>query len=290
MTGNAALQAAERARDADRARRRREARGSRRVALVFADGRVFDAEDPEKGMAFADAVVVAEARDGTLGTTGSYRPPKSRRASRAAASGRAPSYSYSAARRRGRRRSRDRHLHRAEDLDRARRRPRDQQGARDGSGRRQRLHGARRGDDGGDGLSAEPLRRAQDPVDARVQEPGHRRHAGGDHLHRRGPGPQRSVRREGMRPRPAAADHARRRQRRVRRRRRARRRDPGHAREDLRRDRERKPRARRPRYGPTECAAGRVARAAQGAHALAGRHRRRRRSRRRRPRRWEVKN
>ncbi len=54
--------------------------------------------------------------------------------------------------RRGRGRSRDRHLHGAEDLDRARRRQVHQPGARDGPGRGLRVHGPRRGDDGGDGV------------------------------------------------------------------------------------------------------------------------------------------
>jgi 4-hydroxybenzoyl-CoA reductase subunit alpha len=64
---------------------------------VFAAGRVFDAEDPEKGMSFAEAVVVAEARAGTIGTTGSYRPPPSAARYKGGGVGPSPSYSYSAA-------------------------------------------------------------------------------------------------------------------------------------------------------------------------------------------------
>ena len=65
--------------------------------VVFADGRVFDAEDPEQGMTFAEAVVVAEASSGTIGTTGSYRPPKSAARFKGGGVGPSPSYSYSAA-------------------------------------------------------------------------------------------------------------------------------------------------------------------------------------------------
>src|SRR5205814_7325652 len=58
MTGNAALQAAERARELlVEAAARKLAIPKTRVAL--AEGRVFDVEDPGNGMAFADAVVLA---------------------------------------------------------------------------------------------------------------------------------------------------------------------------------------------------------------------------------------
>lgn len=96
MTGNAALQAAERAREivARAVGEKLEIPGTR---VVFADGRVFDAEDPEQGMTFAEAVAAAEARDGTIGTTGSYRPPKSAARFKGGGVGPSPSYSYSAA-------------------------------------------------------------------------------------------------------------------------------------------------------------------------------------------------
>jgi 4-hydroxybenzoyl-CoA reductase alpha subunit len=95
MTGNAALQAAERARDliAAPAATKLDVPASR---LVFADGRVFDAEDPEKGMSFAEAVQAAEAALGTVGTVGSYTPPKSPGRYRGAGVGPSPAYSYSA--------------------------------------------------------------------------------------------------------------------------------------------------------------------------------------------------
>jgi CO/xanthine dehydrogenase Mo-binding subunit len=64
---------------------------------VFAGARVFDAEDPEKGLPFADAVVAAESRTGTIGTVGSYTPPKSAARFRGGGVGPSPSYSYSAA-------------------------------------------------------------------------------------------------------------------------------------------------------------------------------------------------
>lgn len=96
MTGNAAMQAAERARDqiANAVAEKIDVPPGR---LVFADGKVFDTQDPEKGMTFAEAVVVAEARDGTLGTTGSYRPPRTKARFKGGGVGPSASYSYSAA-------------------------------------------------------------------------------------------------------------------------------------------------------------------------------------------------
>ncbi len=96
MVGHAALQAAERARDliAEAAADRLEVDRSR---LVFADGRVFDAEAPDTGLTFAEAVIAAEVRFGTLCTTGSYTPPRSPGRYRGAGVGPSPTYSYSAA-------------------------------------------------------------------------------------------------------------------------------------------------------------------------------------------------
>ncbi len=96
MTGNAALQAAERARELL----------SRAVAeklslpienLSFADHRVFDVENPEVGVTFAEAVVLAESKFGTIGTVGSYTPPRSPGKFKGAGVGPSPAYSYSAA-------------------------------------------------------------------------------------------------------------------------------------------------------------------------------------------------
>jgi 4-hydroxybenzoyl-CoA reductase subunit alpha len=96
MMGNAAIQAAERAREiiagpvgaklavpADR--------------LLFADRRVFDRENPDRGVTFQEAVCIAEARVGTIGTTGSYTPPKSAAHFKGGGVGPSPTYSYTAA-------------------------------------------------------------------------------------------------------------------------------------------------------------------------------------------------
>jgi len=95
MTGNAALQAAERAREilTLHAARKLELPGDR---LVFADGRVFDTQDPDRGMTFAEAVQLAEAAEGTIGTVGSYTPPRGAGKYRGAGVGPSPAYSYSA--------------------------------------------------------------------------------------------------------------------------------------------------------------------------------------------------
>ena len=96
MTGNAALEAAERAREivAKGVGKKLDLPSSR---IVFAGGRVFDAENPDKAMTWAEAVVVAEAEFGTLGTVGSYRPPKTAARYKGGGVGPSPSYSYSAA-------------------------------------------------------------------------------------------------------------------------------------------------------------------------------------------------
>jgi 4-hydroxybenzoyl-CoA reductase alpha subunit len=96
MTGNAAMQAAERARDLV-ASAVSEKLGIAESQLVFAEGRVFDAEDPAHCLDFAEAVVLAESKWGTLGTVGSYTPPPSAGRYRGAGVGPSPAYSYSAA-------------------------------------------------------------------------------------------------------------------------------------------------------------------------------------------------
>jgi 4-hydroxybenzoyl-CoA reductase alpha subunit len=95
MSGNAALQAAERARQilAVHAGRKLEVPVER---LSFAESRVFDTKDPERGMSFAEAVQQAEAAEGTVGTVGSYTPPMSAGKYRGAGVGPSPAYSYSA--------------------------------------------------------------------------------------------------------------------------------------------------------------------------------------------------
>ncbi|HEV7893578.1 MAG TPA: molybdopterin cofactor-binding domain-containing protein [Pyrinomonadaceae bacterium] len=96
MTGNAAIQAAERARELL----------SSAVAeklsvpsenLSFAERRVFDVENPEVGVTFAEAVMLAESKYGTIGTVGSYVPPRSPGRFKGAGVGPSPAYSYSAA-------------------------------------------------------------------------------------------------------------------------------------------------------------------------------------------------
>ncbi len=96
MTGNAAIQAAERARDllADAVARKI---GVPKERLVFADRRVFDTEDHNRGVSFAEAVQAAEAAFGTIGTVGSYTPPRSAAKFKGGGVGPSPTYSYSAA-------------------------------------------------------------------------------------------------------------------------------------------------------------------------------------------------
>ena len=96
MMGNAAIQAATRARDILAAAVEKKI-GVPKGRLVFADGRVFDTEDPERGMSFRDAVCTAEAMFGTVGTVGSYTPPKSAAKFKGGGVGPSPTYSYTAA-------------------------------------------------------------------------------------------------------------------------------------------------------------------------------------------------
>jgi 4-hydroxybenzoyl-CoA reductase subunit alpha len=96
MMGHAAVQAAERARDLI-AKAVSAKTGVPESRLEFAGNRVFDVEDPAKGMTFAEAAVLGEARWGTLGTVGSYTPPASAGRYRGAGVGPSPAYSYSAA-------------------------------------------------------------------------------------------------------------------------------------------------------------------------------------------------
>jgi len=96
MTGNAAIQAAERARElltiavAEKLKVPIE-------NVSFAERRAFDVENPEVGVTFAEAVVLAESKFGTIGTVGSYSPPRSPGKFKGAGVGPSPAYSYSAA-------------------------------------------------------------------------------------------------------------------------------------------------------------------------------------------------
>jgi 4-hydroxybenzoyl-CoA reductase subunit alpha len=96
MMGNAAIQAAERAR-AQLAEAVSAKLGVPRDRIVFAERRVFDAENPDTGVTFAEAVCLAEAQFGTVGTTGSYTPPRSAARFKGGGVGPSPTYSYSAA-------------------------------------------------------------------------------------------------------------------------------------------------------------------------------------------------
>jgi 4-hydroxybenzoyl-CoA reductase subunit alpha len=96
MAGNAAIQAANRAKDmlAEAVAERLAVPKDR---LRFADKHVFDSAAPEKRIAFQEAVCLAEARFGTIGTVGSYTPPKSPALYKGGGVGPSPTYSYSAA-------------------------------------------------------------------------------------------------------------------------------------------------------------------------------------------------
>jgi CO/xanthine dehydrogenase Mo-binding subunit len=95
MTGNAAIQAAERAKEllSQAVAEKLEVPAGR---LRLADRRVFDIENPEKGMSFVDAVWAAETKFGTLGTVGSYKPPAARGKFKGSGIGPSPAYSYTA--------------------------------------------------------------------------------------------------------------------------------------------------------------------------------------------------
>jgi 4-hydroxybenzoyl-CoA reductase alpha subunit len=96
MMGQAAIQASERAREllVKAVAAKLEVPAER---LAAASSRVFDVSDPGRGVSFAEAVQLAEARFGTIGTVGSYTPPASAGRYKGAGVGPSPAYSYSAA-------------------------------------------------------------------------------------------------------------------------------------------------------------------------------------------------
>jgi CO/xanthine dehydrogenase Mo-binding subunit len=96
MTGNAAIQAAERAREL-LVMAVAEKLSVPIENLSLAERRVFDVENPDVGVSFAEAVVLAESKFGTIGTVGSYSPPRSPGRYKGAGVGPSPAYSYSAA-------------------------------------------------------------------------------------------------------------------------------------------------------------------------------------------------
>ncbi len=96
MTGNAAIQAAERAREL-LVMATAEKLGVAIENISLGERRVFDVENPDVGVSFAEAVVLAESKFGTIGTVGSYSPPPSPGKYKGAGVGPSPAYSYSAA-------------------------------------------------------------------------------------------------------------------------------------------------------------------------------------------------
>jgi 4-hydroxybenzoyl-CoA reductase subunit alpha len=94
MTGQAAIQAARRLKPLvfDQVSEKLEVPVER---LACAHRRIFDRQDPEVGMDFAEAVVLTEAKHGTLGSTGSYTPPRSPGRYKGAGVGPSATYSYS---------------------------------------------------------------------------------------------------------------------------------------------------------------------------------------------------
>jgi len=95
MMGNAAIQAAERLRDLI-ARAAADHMETLPENVGFAQGRVFRADDPGKLMSFREAIVLAEEKFGTLGSVGSYSPPRSPGRYKGAGVGPSPAYSYTA--------------------------------------------------------------------------------------------------------------------------------------------------------------------------------------------------
>jgi len=95
MTGNAAIQAAERARELLNDAVAAELKVPK-DRLVAADNRIFDSEDSAKCVDFAKAVQLAEAKFGTIGTVGSYKPPASAAKYKGGGVGPSPTYSFSA--------------------------------------------------------------------------------------------------------------------------------------------------------------------------------------------------
>jgi 4-hydroxybenzoyl-CoA reductase alpha subunit len=96
MTGNAAIEAAERARAMlDEAVS--EALKIPKNRIVAAEGRMFDSQDPANSVDFAKAIQLAEVKFGTLGTVGSYTPPQSAAKYKGGGVGPSPTYSFSAA-------------------------------------------------------------------------------------------------------------------------------------------------------------------------------------------------
>jgi 4-hydroxybenzoyl-CoA reductase alpha subunit len=95
MTGNAAVEAAEKLRQL-LFRVAAEKLDVPEDQLAAADRKIFDVADPDRFLTFAEAAQRAEARFGTLGAVGSYRPPAAPGKYKGSGVGPSPSYSYSA--------------------------------------------------------------------------------------------------------------------------------------------------------------------------------------------------
>ncbi len=95
MMGNAAMQAAGRVRDLITAAAA-EQLATLPERVVLSQGRVFDSADSNKSMSFVEAVVLAETKFGTLGSVGSYAPPKPPGKFKGAGVGPSPAYTFSA--------------------------------------------------------------------------------------------------------------------------------------------------------------------------------------------------
>ena len=179
MTGNAAIQAAERARDAARRRgRRRSSTLPTDAARVRRAARLRRREPGRAASRSPRRCSWPRRSSARSAPTGSLHAAASRRGDFKGARRRAVAGLLATRPRWSKSRSirRPAGSHVPQSLDRARHRPRAQPGAGARPGRGQRLHGARRGADGGAGVppaAAEAVARAraQVSVDARVQEP-----------------------------------------------------------------------------------------------------------------------
>jgi len=95
MAGNAAIQAAERLREKILAAVARKLEVPAEQ-LAVGERRVFVPDDPERGVSFPEAVVLAESMWGVLAFPGSYAPPKRAGKYKGGGVGPSPCYSYSA--------------------------------------------------------------------------------------------------------------------------------------------------------------------------------------------------
>lgn len=95
-TGNATIEAAEKVRDmiATAVGKKLDVPDNR---ITLGNRRAFDVEEPEVGMSFAEAIQITETAVGTVGSLGSYTPPRGPGRYRGAGVGPSAAYSYTAA-------------------------------------------------------------------------------------------------------------------------------------------------------------------------------------------------